>query len=276
MVQMSLVRLKDWAVVARAPYNGKRGIENRQPECENRHDERYRRRTLDRTDHGDAREDKAEEHAARIAHEDACGVEIVVEEADCRARESRCHHRHEGNSLLHRHEEDRDGGNGGHSCRKPVEPVDEVDRIRQPDNPEDRRGNSEPFKIDEVAEWVGDKVDPHVKRNDEHGCGDDLSKELHLCRQVTVVVNDADSDNDRPTDHEPDEAHHVLRREIDEEKLHQNRHHKCSVDPDAANARDGAFVHLACIGLVECPRTTRKGDDRWCQDECHTERDHKG
>ena len=274
-MEMPLVRLEDRPMVPRAAHNGERRVEDRQPERENRHDEGDRRRTLDRTDDRDAREHEAEEHAARIAHKDTRGVEVVVEKADRRARERRCQHCNEGDALLHRHEKDRDCGNGGDPRSQAIQPVNQVDRIRQTHNPEDRRGNRKPFKIDEVAQRVSDKVDAHIKRNDEHSGRDDLPEQLHLRRQVAVVVNDTDGNDDCPADHEPDETHHVLRREVDKEELHEDRHHECGVDPDAADARNRARVHLACVGLVERPRAPRKGNDTGCDDERHAKRDHK-
>ena len=272
---MPLVRLEDRAMIARTPHDGKRRVENRQPECEDRHNEGNRRCTLDRTNHGDTRKDKAEEHAPRVAHKDACGVEVVVEEADGRPRKRRRYHRHERNALLHRHEEDRDGSNRGDTCREAIKSVDQIDRIRQSHDPEDRRGNRKKFEIDKVPERVCNEVDAHVKADDEHRCCEDLPEQLHLCRQITVVVNNTDGNNDRAADHEPDQAHHKLGCEFHKDELHQNRHHKRGIDPDASDARDGPCMHLACIGLVECTRTTCKGDDRRCQYECDTKCNHK-
>ena len=276
VVQMSLVGLEDRAVVARAPHNGKRRVEDRQAERENRHDEGDGRRALDRTDDGDARKHEAEEHTPRVAHKDARRVEVVVEEAHRRSRECNGNHGDGRNALLHGDEEDRQRRDGGYPRRQPVQSVDEVDGIRQPNDPENRRRNRKELKVDIVAERVGDDINAYIESDDDHGRRNDLPEQLHLCRQVAVVIDDADGDDDRAADHESDKTRHVLGCKVDEGELDENRHHERRIDADAADARDGAHVHLARIGLVECPRAACKGDHSGGQQECHAERDQKG
>ena len=273
---MSLVRLEDRAVVARAPHNGKRCVKDRQAERENRHDEGDGRRALDRTDDGDAREHEAEEHTPCVAHKDARGVEVIVEEAHRGTCKRNGDHSDRRNALLHSDEEDRQRRDGGYPRRQSVQSVDEIDRIRQPDDPENRCRDRKELKVDIVAERVGDDINAYIESDDDHGRRNDLSEQLHLCRQIAVVVDDADGDDDRAADHEADEARHVFGREVDKGELNEDRHHERRIDADAADARDGTHVHLARVGLVECPRAARKSDHSGGQQECHAKRDQKG
>ena len=276
VVQMSLVGLEDWAVVARTPHNGKRRVKDRQSKSENRYDEGDGRRALDRTDDGDAREHEAEEHTPCVAHKDARGVEVIVEEAHRGTCKRNGDHSDRRNALLHSDEEDRQRRDGGYPRRQSVQSVDEINGIRQPDDPENRRRNCKELKVDIVAERVGDDVNAHIESDDDHGRRNDLPEQLHLCRQVAVVIDDADGDDDRAADHESDETRHVLGGKVDKGELDENRHHERRIDADAADARDGAHVHLTCVGLVECPRAARKRNDSRCQQKCHAKRDQKG
>ena len=98
-------------------------IENRQAKRKNRNDECNGRCALHRADDGDSREHKPEEHTPRIPHKNACGIEVVVKKADRSARERRGDHRDEGDPLLHRHEENGNGGDRRDARRKAIESV---------------------------------------------------------------------------------------------------------------------------------------------------------
>lgn len=238
VMEMSLIRLEDWHAAAVAAHDGERRVEDWQAERQDRHDQRDRRGALDGADDRDAREHEAEELAARIAHEDLSRIEVVVQEAErCAGKRGR-QHGDEDDALLQCHEEDRDGRDRRDACGEAVEAVDEVDRIRQADEPEDRRRDGEKLEVDVVAERVRDEIDADIKCKDEHAGRDDLAQELHLGRQVDVVVDEADDEDDRAADQEANNLIEHLRRNLGERQDAEDCHHEGDVDADAADARD--------------------------------------
>ena len=267
---MSLIRLEDRHAAAVAAHDGEGRVENRQAECEDRHDQRNRRGALDGADDRDAREHEAEELAARVAHEDLGRIEVVVEEAEGCACESGRQHGDEDDALLQGHEEDRDGRNRRDACGEAVEAVDEVDRVRQADEPEDCRRDGEELEVDVVAERVRDEVDADIKGKDEHTGRDDLAQEFHLGRQIDVVVDEADDEDDRAADQEADDLVEDLRRDLGEGQDAEDCHHESEIDANAANARNRLLVDLSRIRGIHCPRFPRKADDTRRQQQCHT------
>ena len=79
---------------------------------------------------GDAREHEAEEHAARVPHEDLRRIEVVEKEADGSSRKRRRQHGDERIALLQGDETDGHRRDGGDARRQAVEAVDEVHGIR--------------------------------------------------------------------------------------------------------------------------------------------------
>ena len=254
---MPLVRLEDRYAAAIAPHDGERRIEDGQAEREDGHDKRDRRGGLHRADDADACEHVAEEHAAGVAHEDARGVEVVVEEPERRARDGRREDGDEHDALLERDEEDRDRGDRRDAGREPVEPVDEVHGIREPDDPEERRRNREPFEEQIVAEGIRDEVDAHVEADDEHRRCDDLPDELDLRGQVRVVIDEAERHNERAAHHESLELEGNLRVDGHIAQHHEHRRQEREVDAQPADARHRPLVNLACIRRVHRARLFR-------------------
>ena len=269
-MEMPLVRLENRHAAAIAADDGKRRIEDGKAEREDRHDERDRRGRLHGADDADARQHIAEEHAARIAHKDARGIEVVIQEADGRARDRRAEHGDEHDALLQRDEEDRRRRDARHASREAVEAVDEVHRIREADDPEHRRGDREPFEEQVIAERIGDEVDAHVKTDDEHARRDDLADELHFRRQILVIVDEAEQHDERAADHEPLELERDIR--LDRHLVHdgQHRRHEREVDAEAADARHRPLVHLARVRRIHRARLLREKNNAWRHEESHT------
>ena len=141
VMKMSLIRLEDRHAAAVAAHDGERRVEDRQAERQDRHDQRDRRGALDGTDDRDAREHKAEELAARVAHEDLGRVEIVLQKAQgCPCHGDDDQGRQELVQVISQ-EEHRNGCDESDAGCQAVEAVDEVHRIGEADDPENRHGN---------------------------------------------------------------------------------------------------------------------------------------
>src|SRR5574344_1103028 len=92
MMQMPLIRFKDWHTTTITANNRKRRIQDWQAKCQDWYDQRNRRSALHRTNDRDAGQHIAEEHTAGISHENTGRVEVVIQEPEsCTSQSSRQH-----------------------------------------------------------------------------------------------------------------------------------------------------------------------------------------
>ncbi len=120
-----------------------------------------------------------------------------------------------------------------------------------------KSGDREPLEEEVVAEGVRDEVDAHVEADHEHRCRDDLPDELDLRGQVRVVVDEAERDDERTAHHEPLELEGDVRSDGNVAQHDDHRREEAEVDAEAADARNGALMHLARIRRVHRPRLLR-------------------
>ena len=165
----------DGLVLAQTAHDGGSRVDDGD-ECHDDGDDEQRDREQARGAHErDGSQQQPEQHRTRIAHEDACRVEIVNEKRtgdgsgdggeQCRLR------------LVqgHEHDEERDGRHAGNARGKAIKAVDEVDDVDEADEVYDRDGIGPKAEIDDGrGAWNLERVQDGARRGDDAG-GQQLS-----------------------------------------------------------------------------------------------------
>ena len=139
--------------------------------------------------------------------------------------------------------------------------------------PPGRRGrDSQPLEIEEVAERIRDEVDTHVKTDYDDRSRYDLAQQLHLGRQIAIIIDDADRHDERAANHEAYEVmiHIWLHRHIVQDSQHGD--HKGKVYTDSAYTRYRLLMHLARVRCIHSPRLVREQDDSWRHEQADARR----
>ena len=243
VMDVSAVRRHGVLTVGDAAHDGKKRVEHRQAQDQERYRERDDGVVLEKALYGDRCERIAQKRRARVPHEHLRGIAVIGHEADARARERRHDERDLPLRDQQRDHQHRHGADDRHAVGKPVQPVDEVDRVRDAHDPQHRDRNRRPAQrpVRLVAEQVrvGQHVyhDPVVNRDQRR---EDLHEELEPRAQRRDVVHHAEHDDD-------DRAlQNAAQLPVDGDK-DQQAHDKAEEDREAAEARHRLFVHAPVV-----------------------------
>ena len=153
---------------------------------------------------------QAEQHRPGVAHEDACRVPVVHEEADGQPDRDDGEKRRARQQAARRTattqcvQQERGCTDAGHAGREPVEPVDQVDDVDEGDEEDHRQHEPEVVRErDDPYTGEPEVLQLQPERGDQ--CrGDELTGELERGGQVEQVVEHAEHDEGRGPDEEPD------------------------------------------------------------------------
>ena len=174
MVKVPAIGFGDAFARSRAPYDDRRGIENRQCQHDDRYDNRDRDRRLARTDNRHGGKDIADEERAGVAEKDFCRIEIIRQKAQGRTRKRNDDERDDRARVQNRDRKEKQTRDQGEAGEQAVEPIDEVDRVHHADVPQKRQRNRkpdrkvDPIRVRVVIERVRDaRNDEAVEHRDE-------------------------------------------------------------------------------------------------------------
>ena len=159
---------------------------------------------LARADEGDTAQREAEEHAARIAHEDARRIEVVDEETQ-RARRRRPGTARRRPTLPTptaecEQEAGRDDRRAG---RQAVHVVEQIEGVGDADNPQDRQRNGD----------RGERLGADLRTaHDQRARCQDLRDQLGMRPQVPPIVDQPRDKQQRATNEQAEQARVVLRK----------------------------------------------------------------
>ena len=200
MLDVPLVRPRYARMSAAAADDGSQGVDNGHAGNDKRHDEGSERCRAGDAEQRDDAQNEPEGEGTGIAHEDACGIEVVAQEPDTASCEG---DGERGGVEPARHKgEDEEGERryGGNARGQPVEAVDEVDDVGKGDQVDDGYGVGEPPQGDLTEPGVHDVPDQQPRSGGDRG-RHHLTKELLARSQGPDVVGDA-----REKDHEDREG----------------------------------------------------------------------
>ena len=115
----------------------KRSFQNRKPKRDHRDSDGNDRRRLLHALQGQRAEHETHEQAAAVPQENGCGIEVVAEKTDNRARQNQRHDRHKRGLAEERNHEDNQGGEQRRTGSQSVQSIDEVERVGDAENPQD-------------------------------------------------------------------------------------------------------------------------------------------
>ena len=90
-------------------------------------------------------------------------------------------------TLMHRHQDDGNGSDAGHTGRQSVQPVDQIDHVNKADDPENRKRYRQIFQIEVTAQRIVQPLNLYIKGHQDTG-SQNLSQQLHFGRQGILVV----------------------------------------------------------------------------------------
>ena len=229
----------------RAPPVGENHVEKRNPDRQQRQQQRGRRhRTVDGRKPGN-RKDQPEERTAGVPEKNPRWMEVVAQEAETCAGQNQHAHRLRRVSAR-RQEPDRHAArrHDRESGSEPVESVDQVERVQDDDHPADRQRQRKKPRDRPAENRV---VAVHVEPDDQ--CHDDLNRELQLRLQFAAVVHNAERAeqcrrNQQPRQKLPGFRQRRMKR-IEAERREKRQNHR-----NAPAARDRMLMNVPSARLV--------------------------
>ena len=244
-MQMSFVRLEDGLSVAVAAQNGKGRVHNRQSQGHRRHNQRNGRRAFDSAEDCNRRQHVPDEHAARVPHKNGSRIKIIMDEPENTAGQRRRHGRHRIVSLMHRHQDDGDGSDAGHTGRQPVQAVDQIDYINKADDPENRKGDRQILQIEVTAQGIVQPLDLNIKGHQDTG-SQNLSQQLHLGRQGILVIQYAH-------DHDPGAPQQDPHQIPCNGQTADHRENTAKKNGQPSQSGHNVRMHFSFVRFIHCP-----------------------
>ena len=194
--------------------DGEGGVEHRDPEDEERDDQRGEEEVGPAVEvdvgladhrHGGRGHQQTEQHGAGVAHEDPGRVEVVGQEPEAQADDD---HREERSRALRPDgapldqlvgvEEERQRGDAHDPRGQPVQAVDEVDRVGHADHPQHGHHRDQIGREHHGRAGEGQSEEQHVDAEQvQDGAGEDLAGHLGGRRHLAQVVDHADGEDHR-------------------------------------------------------------------------------
>lgn len=140
---------------------------------------------------GQNRHDEANQHGARVSHENAGGSSVKPQESQERTRQAETKDR-----VLGETQEIEPEPKGGRShdpdrARETVDPVDEIEGVRHHHTREDGEDVAKPnWKIPDTEQSV-ERRELNAGEVHENDCSDDLSREFFPGPQIYQIIFDA-------------------------------------------------------------------------------------
>ena len=261
MMQMLVVRVENRISAERPAHECERGIENRNAQRDDRHDEHCGDRRLVRAVQRERRDGEADEISAAIAEVDPGRWKIENEKTKQRPRERKGIAGHGKLAIVNADQSKRHRHEQSQASREAVETVDQIDDIRHGNEPEHgheiagRRQVHAP-ETARIRHLVDAQSHPINQRGRQN-----LPDELFARAERRKIVPQPEAIHQHTAGQDREPLHRVARLGVkDEQQPERDGQH----DRQAAEARDRHFLPLAgLIRLVEADALLRKPDHPW-------------